>query len=208
MTDLRALMEAATFQPVPGGYLFREPFRLPSKARYYLVSEAQKAQLAARAIPRRPVLWQISLWSTLCTMVAIACLAVWLYTGHDHPTATDAIGMIVVTIAQLLVRFALLRWWKLRRVRPLLAILQPTELRPTQSATRGADANAMSVKQLVFVGVSSTCAATAMLVSGATQLALRQPIGFFWLALSLMFAALAIFHFKHLIDRTAKIESC
>src|SRR5437016_3583003 len=192
MADLRAQIEAVTFQPVPGGYLYREPFRRSSKARHYLVSEAQKAQLIALTIPRRPVLFQIALWGTLCAMVALACVAIWLYTGHDNPTALDTIAMVVLTIAQLIIAFAVLRWWKLRRLRPLLATLPLSDLKISQSAMRAAGANAMSGKQLMVAGVASACAATAALVSGVIQLALRQPIGIFWLAISLVFALLAI----------------
>ena len=201
MTDLRAQIEAATFQPIPGGYLYREPFRMSSKAQHYLVDEAQKAQLVALAIPRRPVLWQIALWGTLCAMVAIACFAIWLYTGHGDPTATDTIGMIVLTIAQILVGFAILRWWKLRRLRPVLATLQPTDLRLTQKAMRDAATNVMSGKQLVIAGAASTFAATAALVNGAIQIATRQPIGLLWLVISLVFAGLAVLWFTRLLKR-------
>jgi hypothetical protein len=201
MADLRAQIEAVTFQPVPGGYVFREPFRLSSKAQHYLVNDAQKAQLVALTIPRRPVLWQVALWGTLCAMVAIACVAIWLYTGHGDPTATDTIGMIVLTIAQILVGFGILRWWKLRRLRPVLATLQPTDLRLTQSAMRDAAANVMSGKQLVIAGVSSTFAATAALVNGAIQIATRQPIGLLWIVISLVFAGLAALWFTRLLKR-------
>jgi hypothetical protein len=194
-------MEAVTFQPVPGGYLYREPFRLSSKAQHYLVSEAQKAQLAALTIPRRPVLWYIALWGSLCAMIATACVAIWLYTGHDEPTASDIIGMMVLTTAQILVAFAILRWWKLRRLRPILATLQPTQLRVTQSATRDAAVKVMSLKQLLVAGVASTFAAATALVSGAVQLALRQPIGVLWLAISLVFVGLAALWFTRLLKR-------
>jgi hypothetical protein len=201
MANLRAQMEAVTFQPVPGGYVFREPFRLSSKAQYYLVDDAQKAQLLALTIPRRPVLWQIALWGTLCAMVAIACVAIWLYTGHGDPTATDTIGMIVLTIAQIIVGFVILRWWKLRRLRPVLATLEPTDLRLTQKAMRDGAANVMSAKQLVIAGVSSTFAATAALINCAIQIATRQPIGLLWLVIGLVFAGLAALWFTRLLRR-------
>jgi len=206
MTALRAQIEAITFQAVPGGYLYREPFRLSSKAQHYLVNEAQKAQLVALTIPQRPVLWQISLWSSVCAMVVIACAAVWLYTGHGNPTTVDAVGMIVLTAAQLLVAFGVLRWWKLRRLRPLLATLRPSNLKMTRSAIQGVGVNAMSVTQLVIAGVASACAATAALINGAIQLALRQPMSIFWLVLSLVFAGLAFIWFKRLKDRAEKAD--
>jgi peptidoglycan/LPS O-acetylase OafA/YrhL len=41
----------------------------------------------------------------------------------------------------------------------------------------------------------------------AIQLALGQPIGLLWLALSLVFAALTCFYFKRPIDRVEKAKS-
>jgi hypothetical protein len=101
-------------------------------------------------VPKRPILWQVVLWSTLCLMVAIDCLGLWLYTGHDTPTALDVLVLFVLTVAQVILALAILFWWKRRRLRPLLATLTPTDLRITQSEMRAAATNAMSSKQLVI----------------------------------------------------------
>ena len=202
MTDMRTQMAAMLFQPVPGGYVYREPYRSPfGSAAHYLVDEAQKAQIIAITVPKRPILWQVGLWSALCAMVAIACVVMWAYTRHDNQTATDIAGMIVLTVAQTAIAFAVLRWWKLRRLRPLLATLRPTDLRITRTEMRTAAVNAMSVKQLVVTGASSVFASAAMLINAAIQLATHHAIGFFWLAISLVFAGVATYYFKRLIER-------
>jgi hypothetical protein len=206
MTDMRTQIAATLFRPVPGGYVYREPYRWPfGQAPHYLVSADQKAALLAIVVPKRPILWQVVLWSTLCLMVAVSCIGVWLYTGRDTPNALNTLAIIVLTIAQVILGFAILFWWKRRRLRPLLATLTPTELRITNSEMRAAATNAMSAKQLVIAGVASVFASTATLVNAALQLtAWQQPIGLLWLAGSLTFAGLAWYYFRKLITRAEK----
>jgi hypothetical protein len=205
MTDTRTQIAATLFRPAPGGYVYREPYRWPfGEVPHYLVSADQKAALLAIILPKRPILWQVVLWSTLCLMVAIACVGLWLYTGHDNPTALDILALFILTVAQVFLALAILFWWKRRRLRPLLATLTPTDLRITQIEMRAAATNAMSGKQLVMAGVAGVFAATAMLINAALQLAWRQPIGLLWLAGSLIFAGLAWYYFRQLVTRAEK----
>jgi hypothetical protein len=205
MTDTRTQIAATLFRPAPGGYVYREPYRWPfGEVPHYLVSADQKAALLAIILPKRPILWQVVLWSTLCLMVAIACVGLWLYTGHDNPTALDILALFILTVAQVILALAILFWWKRRRLRPLLATLTPTDLRITQIEMRAAATNAMSGKQLVMAGVAGVFAATAMLINAALQLAWRQPIGLLWLAGSLIFAGLAWYYFRQLVTRAEK----
>jgi hypothetical protein len=205
MADTRTQIAATLFRPTPGGYVYREPYRWPfGEAPHYLVNEDQKAAISAIVISKRPILSQVILWSALCAMVAISCVGLWATTGHDTPTGTDTIGIVVLTIAQVILAVAIFFWWKRRRLQPLLATLSPTDLRITASEMRAAATNAMSAKQIVVAGAASVFASTAMLVNGAIQLATRQPIGFVWLGCSLVFAGLAYYYFKRLIDRAEK----
>ena len=205
MTDTRTQIAATLFRPAPGGYLYREPYRWPfGEAPHYLVNADQKAALLAVIVPKRPILWQVVVWSTLCIMVAIACVGLWLYTGHDNPTTLDILAMFILTVAQVILALAILFWWKRRRLRPLLATLTPTDLRITRIEMRAAATNAMSGKQLVTAGVAGVFAATAMLINAALQLAWRQPIGLLWLAGSLIFAGLAWYYFRQLVTRADK----
>lgn len=205
MADMRTQIAATLFRPTPGGYVYREPYRWPfGEAPHYLVNEDQKAEISAIVISKRPILSQVILWSTLCAMVAVACVGLWAATGHDTPTAIDTIGIVVLTVAQVILALAIFFWWKRRRLRPLLATLAPTDLQITASEMRAAATNTMSAKQIVVSGVASVFASTAMLVNGAMQLATRQPIGLLWLAISLVFAGLAYYYFKQLIARAEK----
>ncbi|MBM7488106.1 drug/metabolite transporter (DMT)-like permease [Bradyrhizobium sp. USDA 3686] len=149
-------------------------------------------------------LWQATLWGALCLMVAVSCIGLWLYTGHETPTGPDVFAMVVLTAGQAMVGLAVLFWCKRRQLRPLLATLMPTDLRISQSEIRAAVAQVMSGKQLVMAGVAGVVAAAAMLINAALQLVWHQPVGLLWLAGSLIFAGLAWYYFKQLASRAGK----
>lgn len=202
MADMRTQIAAAMFKPVPGGYVFREPYRWPFRqSAHYLVNEAQKDQLIAMTVPKRPILWQISIWGTLCLMVAVAGIAVWACTRHDDPTLIDTIGMIVLTFVQVIVALSILRWRKLRRIRPLLASLQTTDLKITRSDMQHQTTNAMSIRQLILVGAINVMTCSSLLISAMIFLLLGRSVGFFYLGGGLLFGTLAIVYYRRLIDR-------
>lgn len=202
MTDMRTQMAAAMFMPVLDGYVFREPYRWPfTHAPHYFLNEAQKDKLLAMTVPKRPILWQITLWGTLCLMVAGAGFVVWALTRHENPTVIDTISIIALTFAQVVVAFLILRWHKLRGLRPLLASLPTTDLRITRSDMQRQTMNAMSVRQLILLGAINVMACTSFLISGIVFLVLSQSQGIFHLAGALLFGTLAIVYHRRLIDR-------
>lgn len=207
MADMRTQIAALLFRPVPGGYVYREPYRWPfGQAPHYLVNADQKAALLDLTVSKRPILSQVIVWATLCLMVAIACVATWLYTGHDSPTAPDTLAIIVFTVVQVISALAIHFWWKRHRLRPLLATLTPTELRITSSELRAAATNAMSLRHLMFTGVAQVSASTAMLVNATLQLTGRHPTtGLLSLALGSLFAGLAWYYLRQLLARAEKL---
>ncbi|CAN7403145.1 hypothetical protein LJR220_003611 [Bradyrhizobium sp. LjRoot220] len=202
MTDTRAQMAAGMFMPVLDGYVFREPYRWPfTQARHYLVNEAQRDKIIAMIVPKRPMLWQIALWGTLCLMVVAAGFVVWAFTRHENPTLVDTISMMVLTFAQVVVAFLFLRWLKLRELRPLLASLPTTDLKITRSDMQRQSMNAMSIRQLILLGAINVMACSSFLISGIIFLILSQSQGLFYLAGALLFGALTFLYYRLLIDR-------
>ena len=202
LADTRTQIAAAMFKPVPGGYVFCEPYRLPfTQSPHYLVNEAQKDQILATIVPKRPILWQVTLWSAICVMAAVAGIAFWPYTRHGDTTLTDMIGMIVLTFVLVLVAFVLLRWRTLRGLRPLLASLPTTDLRITRSDAQRQVTDAMSTRQLILVVAAAFIACSSFLINAIIFLMMGRSVGFLYLAGGLLFGAPAIVYCRRLIDR-------
>ncbi|MGY4503351.1 hypothetical protein ACVWYH_007308 [Bradyrhizobium sp. GM24.11] len=202
MSDLRMQIAASLFQAAPGGYVYRELHGWPFKrALHYLVTEDQKIAILDVVVPRRPILWQVALWSTFCLFVAVDCVSLWLYTGHDTPTGFDIFGVLALAATQLLVALAILFGWRRRQLAPLIATLTPTELRITRSDMRKAATNAMSSKQLLFAGLASLFlfASVAMLINGGLQLAWHHPTCLLWIACGVAFAGNAWFYLRQVV---------
>lgn len=206
MADLRTQIAATLFRAAPGGYVYRESYRWPfGRAPHYLVNADQKDALLAVIVPERPMLWHVFLLSMLCLMAASSSFGLWLYTGHDTPTAIDGLTIVVLTVGQVVLALALLFWWKRRKLRPLLATLTPTDLRITQSEMRTAATNTMSGKQLLIAGLAGVFASIALLVNAALQLAWGgRPMGLLCFAGSLMFAGFAWYYLRQLVNRAEK----
>jgi hypothetical protein len=54
-------------------------------------------------VPKRPILWRIALWGTLCLMVSGAGFVVWAFTRHENPTLIDTVSMMILTFSQVVV---------------------------------------------------------------------------------------------------------
>jgi hypothetical protein len=208
MTDTSSRIAAAMFMPVPNGYVFREPYRWPfTPSTHYLVNEAQRDKLLAMTVPKRLIVWQIKLWGTLCLMVAAAGFVVWALTRHESPTLIDTISMMALTFAQVVVALLILRWHKLRGLRPLLASLPTTDLRITGSHMQRQAMNAMPVRQLILLGATNVVACSSLLIGGIIFLVLNRPQAVFYLAGALLFGTLAIVYYRRLIDRVENIPA-
>ena len=74
--------EAIMFKKVPEGYLFRAPNPwLFGRARFYLVNDAQKAQLLAIVTARS----QAVFWVALVALIGASTAALAYGFGHDVP---------------------------------------------------------------------------------------------------------------------------
>lgn len=202
MTDTRTQMAAALFMPVQNGYVFREPYPWPfTQSPHYLVNEAQRDKLLAIIVPKRPILWQAALWGAFCLMVAFSGFMVWAFARHTNPTLMDIISMLVLTFVQVVVALLILRWRKLRELRPILASLPTTDLRITRSDMRRQTTSAMSIRQLILLGVINVIACSSLLISGIIFLVLGQTQAVLLFVGALLFGAVAIVYYRRLIDR-------
>ena len=195
-----------TIRLVPDGYVFREPYPWPfTQSPHYLVNEAQRDKLLAITVPKRPILWQIALWGALCLMVVGSGFVVWAFTRHENPTLIDFISMLVLTFVQVVVTLLILRWRKLRELRPILANLPTTDLRITRSDMQRQTINATSTKQLILLGAINVMACWSLLISGIVFLVLGQSQGILFFVGALLFGVVTIVYYRRLIDRVENI---
>ena len=203
MADTRTQLIEAMFKPVEGGYVFRAP---PSfwvwPTRFYLVTEHQKEQLAAVAVPRHVAIWQVAfLLIVLLGAPTLSTLAVWAYTGHDSPTTAD-IWMLSILSFLLMIGGALARrWWLVWKLAPMLKVLPRSEAGFSLKEMRERAYQQMSVRQLVVVGAISTVAAAVMAMTGFEKFLRSSPDAFIYAGCAVVFGFTAGIYFTRLIRR-------
>jgi hypothetical protein len=214
VSETRNSLVSVLFKPVPGGYTYHAPGRwVFGPARYYLVNEAQKSAIIAVQTPRRPILFQILLWTTFLLMVAATGVIIWTTTGHNEPTGTDMLIWVIIVAIEVFAAMQLLHWRILRRLRPILVGAPSTDDRITYREMRLAmetSTNATSVRQLAFVTIASVFAFTVFLVCFVLDLAFGLHLSVFHLFGTVVFGFLSAVWFKRLI-RKAEVgaaESC
>ena len=163
--------EESAFKPVAGGYVAQLPSsRLIGRPRYYLVNEAQKAEIAT--VLRRERRWMLGLLAIFFLTLAAfgAGLAVGIAHGHGGRVLSGlsiGIGTSLLVLV-MIVTFAWLHAYVMRPLQPLLATLPRTEQRITFFEQVHAIAKAVSAKVLVVGVVAGIVAmiASSMAVIG------------------------------------------
>jgi hypothetical protein len=154
VSDPIDIFEASAFRQTSNGFIIRVPsLWVIGKSRHYLASEAQKNEIVARVKRgrKRSLLLAFLLW-----LVVFAGFVAGeaLLTGHDDPTVSDTIVMIVFALFSLLL---FLNFWYVLLLRPSLRFLTLTNERTTLAERRTALRAAMRQKvpsgQFLMVGV-------------------------------------------------------
>jgi hypothetical protein len=125
MADVRAI--TPMFKPVPGGYVFRTPRRWVFwRNRFYLVNEAQRAELLAiidaRGLHRaRGYIFLIALAGLVFSATMIVAYA----SGHPNPTGRDALVLLGLLPFCIYGALMISIWPIAHRLEPTLAGLTP-----------------------------------------------------------------------------------
>jgi hypothetical protein len=141
MTDAR---ETLWFKPVPEGYVFQapNPWIFARRQRFFLVDEAQKAQLLAVLTARsQSAALTIRILSFLAMFGASGAAIAFIAGGGDHSLAAFSAILIAMLVSMYLA--FLIAAGPTRRVQPLLSGLSPTDQRIT-----AADRRAIAAKQI------------------------------------------------------------
>ena len=151
MTDCR---EIIWFKQVPKGYVFRAPNPwIFGRARYFLVDEAQKAQLLATLTARSQIATAMIFWIGFLALFAASVAALALLSGHDDPSIGDVVSMVALTPVCMYAAL-LIAARPARRVQPLLAGLTPTDQRITAADRRLAAQKTISVPGHLMLAAS------------------------------------------------------
>jgi len=154
--------EAIMFKKVPGGYVFRAPNPLVfGRARFYLVNEAQKAQLLAVVTARRSAMY---FWFALLVLIAAGIGTLAFATGHDEPTVSDVLIMLALIPPWLYAAVLVSQLPTARKLKPLLAGLQPTDQSITSTDLRKAVRKTISLPQYLAFGVSQAAMSAAFIM--------------------------------------------
>lgn len=196
------------FKPVPEGYLFRAPNPwIFGAGDHYLVSKAQRDEIAAILLPQRSgralaKLVAVSLASTLTISAGIFAI---IYFASDHLSAIGNIWLAIATAAAtILLSFGFIHIVarrNLRRLAPILADARRTDQRITNAEILDAARSRTSVKQSWLIAVAFGC--VSLLALGALVFDANLKHAFFSDVQSItptiqmvLFAALAVINFR------------
>jgi hypothetical protein len=121
------------FKPVSGGYVYGAPNAwLLGSREHFLVTEGQKAAILATVTSStRPVLWITGIsWIALSALLATA-LPFWAYRSGYYAAGLNGVSAVIAMILSIYPAFVISRRLLLRRLRPILATLPPTNERIT-----------------------------------------------------------------------------
>jgi hypothetical protein len=164
------------FKPVPDGFIYRAPNPwIFGRADHYVVDEQQKAALLGLLVAPRPVLRMAVIVAGVLLWGAAMGTAGWAFSGHEDPTAGDAVIMIVTTIAALFLALHLALRRKLRQVQPILAAATRTTATITSGDIRAAMNRTTSFRTASVVAALSAFGGAAQVFSLVIRNA-RHPL--------------------------------
>ena len=207
MLAAREGFSAALFKPVQGGWVYRSPNPwIFGDTPHYLLNDAQKAQIGAIVLPRRPALLGTLLIIAIFAWVMVVATIVWAFgSGQDNPTAKDALTMAVLIVFPLFAAVPLFAWIQRRRIQPILAGAPLTNERFT-SVELLQRANAMtSTKQALNACMSGVVAVSAAVGAAIMHAIWRQYVqAVFWAVLAVVFGLLTLRWYRLVLKKTRK----
>jgi len=167
--------KSVMFKPVSGGWVYRAPNPwVFGDTPHYLVNEAQKAQIEAIIVPRRPVLFAAALVAGIIAWVVAVATIIWAFgSGHDDPSAGDLVAMTVLIVFPMLAAVPFAAWIQRRRLQPILAGLPLTDERITFAMRQRAE-TASTLKQSLIACIASVFACFAAIGAALVHLVVKH----------------------------------
>ena len=205
-------MKSALFKAVPRGWVFRSPNPwVFGDTPHYLVNDAQKAQIEAIVVPRRPaVVGALLIGALLAWAIAVATF-MWAFTGPGDPTPGDIGLMIILIIIPLLALLPAAGFVQRRRLRPVLAAARLTHERISYAEVRQNVRAGTPLKQSLNALVASLfaffAAAFAVLLHLVTRHFVFDAYVALWGFVSIQFGFASLTWYREVLRKAATVES-
>ena len=197
--------KSVMFKPVAGGWVYRAPNPwVFGDAPHYLVNDAQKAQIEAVIIPRRPVLFGVLLVAGIVAWVFALAGIVWAISGHDDPTTADVIAIAVLVAISLVAAVPLANWIQRRRLEPILAGLPITQERITFAEMRENARTATPFRQSRNAFIASAFASFAAVAAAYSHYAAKPGLDaqlIIWSFNAVLWGSLAVVWYRRALRK-------
>jgi len=203
--------KSVMFKPVADGWVYRAPNPwVFGDAPHYLVNDAQKAQIEAIIIPRRPVLFGVLLVAGIVAWVFALGGIVWAVSRHDDPTTTDVIAIAVLVAISLVAALPFAGWIQRRRLQPILAGLPLTQERITFAEMRKNARTATPFKQSRNAFIASVFASFAAVAAAYSHYAAKPGLDaqlIIWTFNAVLWGSLAFVWYRRALRKASETST-
>jgi hypothetical protein len=207
----RSNFEASFKDAQGGGFVFRPPNPwIFGSVQNYIANEEQKAEILELGTVRRPVVRTVAFMLALIGCPAASIIAVYLLSDKAGPGLLEAAAITILILGSYALLWLIAIRSQLRRLRPVLARLVPTDEEFTAQEVQALQAKRTSAKTstilgLVFAG-SVIVQALSMAFGAGFDLGAHRTLHFEMMPLLLMFLQGA-FAWKFLSQAITKMRA-
>jgi hypothetical protein len=162
MVESSSGARSVLFKAVPGGWVFRSPNPwVFGDTPHYLVDDAQKAEIEAIILPRRPRLLAAAVIVGILGWAMAVATLMWAFSRHEDPTAGDIGLMVALIVLPMMALLPIAGFIQRRRLAPVLAGAPLTSERISYAEVRQNVRSSTPPKQLLNALVASVFACVA-----------------------------------------------
>jgi hypothetical protein len=204
-------LKSAMFRATPGGWVFRSPNPwVFGDTPHYLVNDAQKAQIEAIVTPK-PVVVGVLVAGGIIVWTVLVVTFLWAITGHQEPTPTDIVLMVVLILVPALCILPIAGLIQRRRLAPVLEGVPLTNERISYAELRKNVRAATPIKQSLNALVASLFAFFAATFAVISHMASRH-VAFdshvaLWSFVALAFGFVSVVWYRQVLSKAAALEA-
>jgi len=205
-------LNAVLFKPVPGGWVYRAPNPwVFGDTPHYFVNDAQKAQIEAIVVPRRPTLFAMILVGVIFVWAIGVTTLLWAFSGHEEPTGGDLAIMIALIALPMLAILPVAALIQRHRLAPVLAAAPLTTERMSYSEISRNVQRATPLKQLLNACIASIfacfAAITVILVHLAARHVAYDAYAALWGFVAVTFGSVAVIWYRRALRKAGELQA-